>query len=449
MSKQQSSKFDYQTMTTAPVNQLILAMSVPSMIAMMITSIYNLADTFFVGRLGTSATAAVGVVFSVNMVLMALGFWVGTGASTMTSNLMGAKDNEKAQQMVSTAFFVSFGLGILVYLVALLGGDSLLRLLGATDTILPYAREYLYFVLLGGPFSASSLGLGQCMRSEGMSRESMYGQVAGGVLNMLLDPLFIFGLGWGIRGAAIATAVSQLISWLIMVQYYLRGKTQLRISLRYLLRDFAGYRQMLSAGFPSLARHCTNMVANVTLNTVAGNWGDAPIAAMSICSRLMFLSNAVSGGISNGCQPVIGFAYGNKDYQRVKDSYRFSVKISVTSMVCFGTIGFLFAPFLISLFRDDPEVISYGKDALRLICLALPFAAVGNCSNILFQIIKKPLISSGLIFGRQIILYVPLLLILPGFFQALGMEAAGPVADVCIACIALPLVLHFFRTELK
>lgn len=445
MEKLQEQNEQYIRMTTAPVGGLILSLAVPSMVTTLITSVYNLADTFFVGQIGTSATAAVGVVFSVNMVLLALGFWVGTGGSTLVSSLLGAQKNREAETIANTSFVLSFLLGVLVAAAGFAGGDALLRLLGATETILPYARDYAFYIYLGGPFSACSMALGQCLRAEGLARESMIGQVTGGVLNMLLDPLFIFVFGWGITGAAAATALSQVAAFAIGLQFYLRGRTQVAFAPRSIARTAGEYRQIFTVGFPSLCRHCCNMLANVVLNTVAGGWGDAAIAAMSVAGRLLYLSNMVSAGMNQGSQPVIGYAYGRGNFKRVKQAFWFAVRISMVSLCAFAVVGILFAPQLVGAFRNDPEVIEIGARALRFICLAMPLANFSNSANIMFQMVKRPGASSLLILGRQLVFYIPALLLLPRHLGLLGVQVAGPLADAVVFCLALPLVLHYFR----
>lgn len=434
----------YEHMTTAPVGPLILSLAVPSMVTTLVTSIYNLADTFFVGKTGTSATAAVGVVFSIMMVLTALGFWVGTGGSTLVSGFLGAKENQKADSVVSTAVFLSFAFGVIVAAFGILGGEPLMRLLGATDTIVPYALDYSRFLLPAAPFAASSLALSQCLRAEGRSRESMTGQVAGGVLNMILDPLFIFGLQMGVRGAAVATGISQVIAWALMMRYYVLGETQVRLSFRNIAKSREEYVRLFSIGSPSLCRHGSNMIANVVLNTVAGKWGDPAIAAMSICGRLMYLSNAVSNGMNQGSQPVIGYAHGMKNYARVKDGFHYAVRVSTVSMCLFGVSGILLAPYLVGIFRNDPEVIRVGAAALRFICLTLPFINYMQSANTLFQVVGKPLPSSVLIFSRQLVFYIPALLLLPELFGLAGMQMAGPVADVLSFAVAVPMVYRYF-----
>lgn len=434
---------DYDRMAGAPVGELILSMALPAMATTLITSVYNLADTFFVGRIGTSATAAVGVVFSFGMILMALGFWAGTGCSTLVSTLIGARKNEEAERMLGTAFALSMSFGTLVAIVGFLGGDVLLRLMGSTDSILPYARAYARFILLAAPFTCANLLMGQTLKAEGLAKQSMFGQISGGILNMILDPIFIFGLRLGITGAAMATALSTVVSFLVMLSFYLRGQTRLRLSLRNVSHRAQDYRTLLTVGIPSLCRHGTNMIANVVLNTVAGNWGDAAIAAMSVCGRLMYLSSCVSGGLNNGSQPVIGFANGSKNYRRLKQAFWFMVKFSTISMIAFGIVEGVFAAPLIRLFRNDPEVIRIGTVSLRFICIALPFSCFMNSASTLFQITSHPLPSSLIIFGRQLVLYIPALLVLPKAIDLLGLQLAAPICDIIAGCVCIPMVLHY------
>ena len=444
---QKQEQDQYEKMTTAPVPVLILSLALPSIVTMLITSVYNLADTFFVGRIGTSATAAVGVVFSIPMILNALGFLVGTGASSLMSRMLGAKQLKEAKRVTSTGFFLSFFFGLLVAVVGFLAGESLMTLLGATDTILPYAMAYGRYIFFGAPFATSSLALSQCLRGEGLSKESMTGQVFGGVLNMVLDPLFIFVFHLGIAGAAMATAISQMISWGILISFYLRGKTQVPISIHSMSRTKKQYLELFSNGFPSLSRHGCNMIANVVLNWVAGGWGDAAIAAMSVCSRLLYLSNAVSLGLGQGAQPVFGYSHGAGNHKRVKEAFWFTAKAGAVSMCFFSMIGVLFAPGLIGLFRDDAEVIQIGTTAFRLVCVAMPFASFVSNTSTMFQMIGRPLPSTVLILCRQLFFYVPALLLLPLFLDLLGLQLSGPLADLLTACMALPMIKRYFRSQ--
>ena len=435
----------YERMTTAPVGPLIASMAVPNIVTHIITSVYNLADTFFVGQLGTSATAAVGVVFSIVSVLNALGFWVATGGSVLMSQYLGAQKNREANTVFSTAFCLSFGLGVLVCAGGLLGGAPLMRFLGATETILPYAQEYGFWILLAAPFTAANTALAQGLRGEGLARQYMVGQMAGGLLNMLLDPLFIFGLRWGVGGAALATAISQAVSWAYMFSFYLRGKTQVKFSVRYLARTGAEYATLLRMGVPSVCRHGCFTINNIVLNTVAGGWGDAAIAAMSITGRLQTLANGVAMGLNQGAQPVIGYANGRGDQKRVRQAYFFMLKFSTLVMVVLGAAAIGFTPQLIGVFRNDPEVIRIGARALQMVCLSLPFLNCINCCTTLFQITGNPLPSSAIILVRTLLFYVPLQLALPQLWDLAGVQAAGPLADVLAACVALPMALRYLK----
>ena len=435
----------YTRMTTAPVGPLIVSMAVPNIVTHIITSVYNLADTFFVGQIGTSATAAVGVVFSIVSVLNALGFWVATGGSVLMSQYLGAKKNDEANTVFSTAFCLSFGLGVLVCAGGLAGGDALMQFLGATETILPYARQYGFWILLAAPFTAANTALAQGLRSEGLARQYMVGQMAGGVLNMILDPLFIFGFDWGVGGAALATAISQAVSWGYMFSFYLRGKTQVKFSVRFLARTGDRYAILLRMGVPSVCRHGCFTIANIVLNTVAGGWGDAAIAAMSVTGRLQTLANGIAMGLNQGAQPVIGYANGMNNQTRVRQAYFFMLEFSTLVMVVLGAASIGFAPRLIGIFRNDPEVIRIGAGALRMVCVCLPFLNCINCCTTLFQITGNPLPSSILV--RTLLFYLPLQFGLPQLWDLTGVQAAGPLADVLAACVALPMALRYLRKK--
>lgn len=325
-------------MTTAPVPGLILSLSVPSIITCIITSVYNMADTFFVAQLGTAAVAAVGVVFSISSVLSALGFWMGTGGSSLVSLYLGAREKEKAHCAASTGFFLALGLGGVIAAGGLLALEPLMRLLGSTDTILPEAEAYAVPILLAAPFHCSSLALAQCLRAEGKSKESMAGQLAGGLLNIVLDPLFIYTLGMGIRGAGAATALSQVMVWAALLWFYVRGKTSVRISVRQVARTPRMVKLIFTTGFPSLCRHCGNALATIVLNRAAGGFGDAAIAAFSIASRVSGLALSVSIGFVQGLQPVAGYAHGSKDHARLKSAFRFCCAASMSALTALAVI---------------------------------------------------------------------------------------------------------------
>lgn len=436
----------HQRMTTAPVPGLILSLSAPSIVTCLIASVYNMADTFFVTQLGTAAVAAVGVVFAVSSVLSALGFWMGTGGSSLVSLYLGARENEKADCAASTGFFLALGLGGIIAAGGLLALEPLLHLLGSTDTILPEAAAYAVPILLAAPFQCSSLALAQCLRAEGKSKESMAGQLAGGLLNILLDPLFIYALGMGTRGAGVATALSQVVVWAALLWFYVRGKTAVRISARYIARTVQMVGLILSTGFPSLCRHCGNALATIVLNRAAGGFGDAAIAAFSIASRVSGLALSVSIGFVQGLQPVAGYAHGSGDDARLKSAFRFCAAASMSILTALAVIIAAAAPWIVRVLSpSDGGLVDMGAAVLRATCIALPFITFINCTGTLFQAIRESARSSVLVLGKQVCIYIPLLLTLPFLWGMNGLMAAMPLADALGFLAALWMTRSYFR----
>ena len=434
----------YRRMTEAPIPGLILSLCIPSIITSMITSVYNMVDTFFVAQLGTAAVAAVGVVFSVSSVIMALGFWMGTGSSSLVSLQLGARQQEKAGCTASTGFFLAMATGGVITVGGLLFLRPLMRLLGSTSTILPEACLYAAPLLLAAPFQCSSLALAQNLRAEGMSRESMTGQLVGGLLNMALDPLFIFGFGWGVLGAGAATALSQVVVWAALLQYYVRKKTVVRLSPRNIRADGALLGSIFSAGFPSLCRHCGNALSSVVLNRAAGAFGDAAIAAFSVATRVTMLALSVSIGFVQAIQPVAGYAHGSKNYGRLRKAYDFTVSASVAAMTAIAAAIALFARPVIVLLQIPEETVAISIAVLRFSCLALPFATLVNCTGTLFQAIKESTRSSILVLGRQVCVYVPLMIVLSRLLGLNGLMAALPAADAFCCLVAVVMARRFF-----
>lgn len=434
----------YRRMTEAPIPGLIFSLCIPSIITSMITSIYNMVDTFFVAQLGTAAVAAVGVVFSVSSVISALGFWMGTGSSSLVSLQLGARQQEKADCTASTGFYLSMAMGGIIAVGGLLFLRPLMRLLGSTPTILPEACRYAAPLLLAAPFQCSNLALSQNLRAEGMSRESMAGQLAGGLLNMVLDPLFIFGFGWGAFGAGAATALSQAVVWAALLQYYVRKKTVVRLSPRNIRTDGALLGSILSAGFPSLCRHCGNALSAVVLNRAAGPFGDAAIAAFSVATRVTGLALSVSIGFVHAIQPVAGYAHGSKNYKRLRQAYDFTVFASVASLTAIAAVIALLARPILALLQIPEETVPMSVAVLRFSCIALPFTTLVNCTGTLFQAIKESTRSSVIVLGRQVCVYVPMLLVLSHFFGLNGLMAALPAADAFSCLVSAAMARRFF-----
>lgn len=445
MGKPETQEEKYKTMTEKPVSSLICRLAVPTIISMLVTSFYNMADTFFVARIGTSATAAVGVSFALMAIIQAFGFFCGHGSGNYISRKMGQHRFDEAQQMAATGFFTALALGTVIFLLGEILIDPLCRILGATETILPYARQYLRLILIGAPYMTASLVLNNQLRFQGSAFYAMIGIASGAVLNIALDPLFIFVFDMGVSGAALATIISQFVGFVLL----LKGTTQggnLRIRLRNVTFSKYYYSQIINGGMPSLCRQGLGSVATICLNLMAGPYGDAAIAAMSVVGRVMNLAASVVTGFGQGFQPVCGFNYGAFLYDRVKEGFWFCVKVATVILIVLSAAGYLLAPQVIQLFsKNDPQVIAIGTQALRWQCLTFPLCGWITICNMMLQTIGKSFRASLLARSRQGLFFIPAVLLLPALIGIQGVEIAQPIADVCSFVLAIPLqlsVLH-------
>lgn len=388
-----------------------------------------MADTFFVGRIGTSATAAVGVAFPVMAVIQALGFFCGHGSGNSISRKLGAQENDAAGELAATGFFVGMILGLLVLVLGLLFLTPLSRILGSTDTILPYTREYLGIILVGAPWMTAQFVLNNQIRFQGNAFYAMIGVGTGAVLNIILDPILIFGFRMGISGAALATVFSQLISFfLLLAGVHFSGCIPIRLKNvrfhRERLREIAG------GGLPSLFRQGLGSVATMTLNIAANPYGDAAIAAMSVVSRIFMFAISALIGFGQGFQPVCGFNYGEKKYGRVREAFWFCVKVSTIFLFALSILGFLLSGHLIGIFRDDPEVIRIGTAAVRFQCATLILNGWIVMNNMMTQTMGKTFYASLLASARQGLFFIPILLILPRILGLIGIQSAQAAADL-------------------
>ncbi len=419
----------YRMMTEAPVPGLIGRLAVPTIISMLVTSFYNMADTFFVGRIGTSATAAVGVAFPVMAVIQALGFFCGHGSGNSISRKLGAQKNDAAEELAATGFFGGLLLGVLVLIFGLLFLIPLSRILGSTDTILPYTKEYLRIILIGAPWMTVQFVLNNQMRFQGNAFYAMIGVGFGAILNIILDPILIFGFQMGIAGAAAATVISQLISFcLLFAGVRFSGCIPIRLKNIRLSRE--RLREITGGGLPSLFRQGLGSVAAMTLNIAANPYGDAAIAAMSVVSRIFMFAISALIGFGQGFQPVCGFNYGAKKYGRVREAFWFCVKISTVFLGILAVLGFLLSGHLIGIFRDDPEVIRIGTVAVRFQCATLILNGWIVMNNMMTQTMGKTFYASLLASARQGLFFIPALLILPWIFGLTGIQSAQAAADV-------------------
>ncbi len=438
---QEAEKF--RRMTETPIPRLITKLGIPTIASMLITNIYNMADTYFVGSLGKSASGAIGVVFTLMAILQAFGFTWGQGSGSIISRRLGQHDSETATRVATTGFWCAFGTGLVISILGLLFLDPLMHLLGSTNTILPYARSYARWILLAGPFYTSSCVLNNILRYEGMSFHAMIGMTIGGILNMILDPILILGFGLGTAGAGIATAFSQIVSFSILLFMFLSGKTQSRLKSPKHLNN--GIIPILKIGFPALLRQGLGSLSTTLLNHSAGVYGDAAVAAMSIVGRIVNFVFSFGIGIGQGFQPVAAFNYGAKKYSRVKKGFWFT---SFAGEILIGTMAvvcFLFAAPLARLFQPDPQVVEIAVPALRINCFGCLFLAMCVSSNMMFQstgFAGKSAVLSAL---RSGLCYIPAILILPMFLGLRGIQLAQPVADVITFAVSVPMALKFLR----
>ncbi len=435
---------NYTYLTQAPVHRVIITMAIPTIISMLVTGLYNIADTFFVGKIDTQATAAVGVVFSLMFFVQAMGFFFGHGSGNYISRELGARRHENAVKMASTGFFSSFLVGIIVLILGEIFLTPLSLMLGSTPTILPYTEDYMQVILLGAPFLTSSLTLNNQMRLQGNANFAMYGIVTGAILNVVLDPILIFTCGLGVSGAAWATVIGQAVSFVILFLMTRRGEN-IAIHFRNFSPSLQRYKEIFYGGSPSMMRQGLACIATMSLNLAAGVYGDSAIAAMSIVGRIAMLSFAVVIGLGQGFQPVCGFCYGAGLYDRLKEAYKFTVTIGTIFLIVLAIIGWMISGTLIGVFRDDPEVIAIGVVALRWQLCVFPVNALILASNMLAQTCRKPWRANILAAARQGLFFIPLIFILPSYFGLLGVEMCQAVSDLLSFVLTVPIVIYTFR----
>jgi putative MATE family efflux protein len=435
-------------MTTGSVGRLITELAIPSTIIMLISALYNMADTFFVSFLGTSATAAVGVAFPLMAVIQAIGFFFGHGSGNYIARELGAQHYENASKMAATGFFTAFAAGVALAFFGTLFLDPLVRLLGATETILPYGRAYLRYILLGAPFMICSLMQNNLLRFQGNSFYGMIGMVSGAVINCGLDPLFIFVFHLGTGGAALATMISQFISFSLLFVMSNKGGN-IRIRIKYFAPTRANYKEIVRGGLPSLARQGIASVAGICMNNLAGGFGDAVIAANAIVQRVFMMAASLVAGIGQGFQPVCGFNYGAKLYHRVKQGFVFSLTVMTIPLLPLAILGFIFAPHIIAVFRaDDPFLIAIGTKAFRYHCLSVPLLGWITINSMMMQTIGKAFKASLLAVARQGLFLLPLLFLLTSLFGVTGVLVSQPLADAGTFLLSIPLALSVFK-EMK
>lgn len=434
-----TAKENYEQLTTAPIAGVITRLAIPTIISMLVTAFYNMADTYFVGKINTQSTAAVGIVFSLMSIIQAVGFFFGHGSGNYISRRLGARDVANAEKMAATGFFMAFFTGCVLAVLGLLFLTPLSLMLGSTPTILPYTERYLGIILTGTPFMASSLVLNNQIRFQGNAAYAMVGIVSGAILNVVLDPLFIFVCDMGVAGAALATVISQVCSFTLLLYMATKGGN-IPIRYRNFTPSLAFIKEIIGGGTPSLARQGLASLSTILLNLAAGAYGDAAIAGMSIVSRIGMFINSFLIGFGQGFQPLCGFCYGAGLYSRVRQGFWLCVRIGFIFLTCCAVLGFGFAEEVVELFRkSDPAVVATGASALRWQLVTYPLGTFVIISNMMLQTIRKSVRATILSSARQGLFFVPFIFILPHFFGLQGVEMCQAVSDICTFLLALPL----------
>lgn len=434
----------YTFLTQAPVHRVIGAMAIPTIISMLLTSMYNLVDTFFVGKINTQSTAAVGIVFSVMFFIQAFSFFFGNGSGNYISRQLGAQNTKDAEVMASTGLFYTLVFSLIVMLLGWIFLEPISILLGSTPTILPYTRQYLGISLLGTPFIMGTFCINNQMRFQGFTKYSVYGAISGSIINCLLDPVFIFGFSMGVSGAAVASVIGQISGFVIML---IMSQKEGVIHYTHRRISFEGrfVKEIIAGGTPSISRQGLASVSTIALNSVAGNYGDAAIAAMSIVTRISMFIFSVIVGLGQGFQPMCGFCYGAKLYDRVKEGFWFSTKIGTFFLLFWSVVLIIFSGEVVSLFRDDPEVIAIGIPALRYQMIIFPACSFMMMANMMMQTCRKTIRANILAASRQGLFFIPLIFVLPYFYGLFGVEICQAVSDIISLIVTIPIVWSAFK----
>ena len=435
--KRASADAKYHEMTEKPIIPLILRLCLPAVISNLVTTAYNLTDTFFIGQLGTAQSGAIGIAFSVMTVLQALGFFFGNGAGNSMSRELGKQNNDRAARLLAIGFAGATLSGLIVAILGLATLHSLVIFLGSTSTIAPHAVHYLTPILIAAPCVCGSFALNGLLRYQGQSAFGMIGLVTGALLNFLLAPLCIFVLDMGIFGAGLATGICQTVSFLILTTMS-RKFGVMKLSLHNCKPDMLLVREIIGGGLPSLIRQGAGSIATTCVNIAANPFGDAAIAGMAIVMRIMLAANSVIIGLGQGFQPVCGYNYGANKYARVKEAYWFCVKLSTCVLVVIGALVWSFAPQLVEIFRSDPAVVEVGVAALHIQCITVVVNGVNMMGNMMSQTMGKTGVASFLAVCRMGLFLAPAVLILPHFFGVFGVEMAQSVSDLLSFAVTIP-----------
>ena len=435
-------------MTQTPMPKLIISLGIPTTLSMMVTSLYNLADTYFVSLLGNdSVTAAVSNLLALMSIIQAIGFTFGMGSGAIVSRLLGKRDREGADKVTSSAFFIALASGLLILTFGFIFLTPMLKLFGSVNPeVLAYSKQYARFVLISAPFMCMSFVMNNVLRAEGKAVFSMIGLIAGAVINVILDPILIFSAGLGVTGAALATCISQIISFGVLLTMFLIRKTVVRLRVRSISREFSVYGEIIGTGFPSFCRQILASLCTVFLNNAAYTYGgEAAQAAFGVVQKVFMLAFSLALGIGQGYQPVLGYNYSAKRFDRVKSAYLFTLGFSTSIMMAFASVCAIFAPNVMQMFSLSETATDIGTLTLRLQCMCMPLLPLNFMASVTYQAIGSKAIASVLSVSRQGLFYIPAVLILPRVLELLGVQSCQAISDFFAFIFAIPFTILFFR----
>ncbi len=445
-------KKQFEKMTKTPIPKLVIGLGIPTMLSMMVTSLYNLADTYFVSLIGKdSVTAAVSNLLALMSIIQAIGFTYGMGSGAIVSKLLGKRDRKGADEVASSAFSIAGVSGFLILLIGFIFLKPLMQLFGSrTAETLQYSIEYATYILISAPFMCMSFVLNNVLRAEGKAVLSMIGLIVGALLNVALDPILIFSCQLGVTGAGLATCISQCISFFILLFMFLAGKTIVRIRLRAISRKLQTYWEIIKTGFPSFCRQILASLCAVFLNDAAYMYGGtAAQAALGVVQKVFMLSFSIALGIGQGYQPVLGYNYSAKRFDRVRSAYLFTLAFATALMTFFAIVCAICAPFLMAMFKLSSEAAEIGKLTLWLQCIMMPFVPTNFMASVTYQVVGNKGMASLLSISRQGLFYLPAVLILPSIFNLLGVQMCQAVSDIFAFVFAIPFTLIFFKNLKK
>ena len=435
----------YKKMTETSVPKLVASLGIPTTVTMLITNIYNMADTYFVGTLGASPQAATGILFTLQAIIQAIAFMLGQGSGAMVSKALADKNTDEASEYASSAFYTGAVSGSLLMIIGLVFLTPFMTLLGSTETILPYAKQYGMWVLIACPFMVCSLVINNVLRYEGKAFYAMIGRTAGGVLNIVGDWLLIEVFEMGVFGAGLSTAVSQMISFGILLFFYIK-MAQSRISPVFISKKAEVYINIVKVGFPALIRQGLSSISSGLLNNLTKPYGDAAIAAMSVVNKFSSFVMCVGLGVGQGFQPVASFNYQAGKYKRVKDAMMFTMVMGGAAICCLSVPAFFAAEGIVRIFQESMQVIEIGAKALRFACIGLLFMPLSVPVNMLYQSIRKAGLSAFLSLMRSGLMFIPTLIITADLWGLTGIQLSQPVADALTGIISIPFIVHFLKT---